>query len=129
MPFAINDNTFSSTTYSNATLYVPKGTVAKYKAANGWKNFFKNIKEEGTKTGIDEVTTQANEDAVTIKTGGGQLTVEGAADNTVIAVYTLDGARIGSAISKNGVAVVNTNVANSMMIVRVGNKSRKVQIR
>ena len=53
-PFAINENTFSNRTYSNATLYVPKGTAAKYKATEGWKNF-KRIVEEGTKTGIDEV--------------------------------------------------------------------------
>ena len=51
-PFAINDNTFQ---YYNATLYVPKGTVDKYKATDGWKKFFKNIVEEGTKTGIDDV--------------------------------------------------------------------------
>ena len=54
-PFAINDNTFPSYTYSKGTLYVPKGTVAKYKATDGWKNFFKNIVEEGTKTAIDDV--------------------------------------------------------------------------
>jgi hypothetical protein len=40
--------------YSDATLYVPKGTVAKYKATDGWKNF-KNIVEEGTTTGIEDV--------------------------------------------------------------------------
>ena len=51
--------------------------------------------EEGTKTGIEDVATQANEDAVTIRTEGKQLTVEGATDNTVVAVYALDGARIG----------------------------------
>ena len=50
-PFAINDNTFRN---YDATLYVPKGTVAKYKATQGWKNF-KNIVEEGTTTGIDDV--------------------------------------------------------------------------
>ena len=53
-PFAIKDNNFSQETYSKATLYVPKGTVALYKKADGWKNF-KNIKEEGTTTGIDDV--------------------------------------------------------------------------
>ena len=53
-PFAIIDNTFYSKTYSIATLYVPKGTVAQYKATDGWKNF-KNIVEEGTSTGIDDI--------------------------------------------------------------------------
>ena len=53
-PFAIKDHTFSDETYSNVPLYVPKGTKAKYKTTNGWKNF-KNIIEEGTTTGIDAV--------------------------------------------------------------------------
>ncbi len=51
-PFAINDNTFQN---YDATLYVPKGTVDKYKATDGWKKFFKNIVEEGTTTAIDDV--------------------------------------------------------------------------
>ena len=53
-PFEIAENAFSYETYSKATLYVPKGTVAKYRATEGWKNF-KNIVEEGTTTGIDDV--------------------------------------------------------------------------
>ena len=53
-PFAISDETFDSDTYSNATLYVPKGTVAQYKATDGWKNF-KNIVEEDSITAINDV--------------------------------------------------------------------------
>lgn len=32
--------TFSQNTFNNATLYVPKGTVAAYKATIGWKDFY-----------------------------------------------------------------------------------------
>ena len=38
-PFNINTSTFSDNTYYNATLYVPTGTIDKYKATEGWKKF------------------------------------------------------------------------------------------
>jgi hypothetical protein len=37
-------NAFSNNTYIHGTLYVPKGTVKKYKCANVWKEFW-NIEE------------------------------------------------------------------------------------
>lgn len=53
-PFALDDDwffpTFSSSTYENAILYVPAGTIDKYKATIGW-NKFAHI-EEGSPTGI-----------------------------------------------------------------------------
>ena len=50
-PFTINGkttdySTFSLNTFNNATLYVPVGTIDKYKATNGWKDFL--FIEEGT---------------------------------------------------------------------------------
>ena len=38
--------TFSPNTFYNATLYVPKGTIDKYRATDGWKDFW--FIEEGT---------------------------------------------------------------------------------
>ena len=38
-PFYIKTNVFSDETYNNAMLYVPYGTMEKYKAESGWENF------------------------------------------------------------------------------------------
>ena len=54
--FVRNENTFDNSAYSKGTLYVPKGTVSKYKATENWKRF-KYILEEGTTTAIDDIET------------------------------------------------------------------------
>ena len=38
-PIAITDNAFHSDTYTNATLWVPGGTVEDYRATEGWNQF------------------------------------------------------------------------------------------
>ena len=189
----------------NATLYVPKGTIDKYKALTGWNNFLHieeidignicatptisykdgklsyNCETEGatchtTITNEDiksfdgneidltvtynisvyatkddyvdsevatatlcwievnpqneGITTDVNQIAsvaVLIKANGGQLTIEGAEDNTTITAYTLDGVQLGSAVSRNGVATINTNVSSgTVTIVKIGSKSVKI---
>ena len=65
-----NYRTFSQNTFNNATLYVPKGTIDKYKATYGWKDFL--FIEEGT-VGGDTPTTQKCEKP-TISYENGKLT-------------------------------------------------------
>ena len=74
-PFTIygktsGSRTFSQNTFNNATLYVPKGTIDKYKATDGWKDFV--FIEEGTGGG-DTPTTQKCEKP-TISYENGKLT-------------------------------------------------------
>jgi hypothetical protein len=56
---AIDYPAFTDEIYSTATLYVPKGTVGKYKATGIW-SYFKSIKEEDASTHIDDVTDLIN---------------------------------------------------------------------
>ncbi|MBQ6187816.1 MAG: leucine-rich repeat domain-containing protein [Prevotella sp.] len=51
---------FSSAIYKNATLYIPKGTMEKYKSTEGWKNFV--FIEEGIPSGISSVSIDATEE-------------------------------------------------------------------
>jgi hypothetical protein len=53
-PFDIYSGTFSANTFMNATLYVPAGTIDKYKSTEGWRNFF-SIKEKGVSDGIEVI--------------------------------------------------------------------------
>ena len=50
MPFKIDSDTFAKDVKYNATLYVPKGTVEKYKSTEGWDFTFI---EEGVPAGIE----------------------------------------------------------------------------
>lgn len=56
-PFEIPDNCFSEETYEKTTLFVPEGSVEKYRATEGWKNFV-HIVERGD-TGISNLTTDS----------------------------------------------------------------------
>ena len=85
-----------------------------------------NPQNEGITTDVNQIASVA----VLIRANGGQLTIEGADDNTTVAAYTLDGVQLGSAVSRNGVATINTNVsAGTVTIVKIGNKSVKVVMR
>lgn len=80
-------------------------------------------KKEGVTDGIAQMAAMA----VMVKAEGGQLTIEGAEDNTNISAYSLEGVPMGTSTSKNGVASLITPIRkNSIFIVKIGNKSMKV---
>jgi hypothetical protein len=86
-PFTIygktsDDTIFSLNVYNNAMLYVPKGTIDKYKSTNGWMDFA-NIKE-GNPTAIN--------------------VVENTKDNKAV-IYNLNGVRLSE--PQKGIIVVN----------------------
>ena len=72
-PFTIygktsDSRTFSQNTFNNATLYVPKGTIDKYKATKGWKDFL--FIEEGVPAGISVVENIEENKAVIYNLNG-----------------------------------------------------------
>lgn len=52
-PYTIYTSTFSDNTFYNATLYVPAGTIDKYRATGGWKKF--TFIEDSSSTSISEI--------------------------------------------------------------------------
>ena len=66
-PFKISGKTSSSrpftpNTFNNATLYVPKGTIDKYKATSGWKDFF--FIEEGNYAGTYKLIYMVDDEVI-----------------------------------------------------------------
>ena len=126
-PFAItgkasNYRTFSLNTFGNATLYVPTGTIDKYKATEGWKDFW--FIEEGAADAVTEVKAMP----VLIQSEGSGLTIEGAEAGTPISVYDLNGRLIGNTIAVEGATRVNVAAAaENLVIVKVGERSVKVK--
>ena len=84
--------TFSDYTFSNATLYVPKGTVYKYKNTNGWCNFNSII--EGT-----PLNTTA------VKSDG----------KNILKRFTMDGRFIMS--SKKGINIIRMNDGTTIKVL------------
>lgn len=59
--------TFTQNTFNNATLYVPKGTIDKYKATDGWKDFL--FIEEGTGGGATPTTQKCEKPSISYENG------------------------------------------------------------
>ena len=115
---------FSQNTFNKATLYVPKGTINKYKGTKGWRDFVYMV--EGVPSSIDGVLS----DEIKIDFFDGTLKILGLRNETQIRVYDAKGTQAGSSVSQNGAAIVNTNLQpGSIAIVRIGEKSFKVVVK
>ena len=123
IPCYINANCFPADVFKNSTLYVPKGTVDKYKSTNYWNKFV--YIEESDPTDIIQVSS----DDLLISAQNGTITVRGEQNGLSLAVFTADGKMIGSATMKDGQASISTNLQRGeIAIVKVGSKSVKIKM-
>ena len=83
-------------------------------------------KTEGINNGIAQVPAKA----VLIQAAGGAINVQGCDDGERIGVYSINGSQVGTAVSQNGAATVNTTLQpGSVAIIKLGKKSVKVMMK
>ena len=118
IPPKVGTGNFTSSHYQNAVLYVPKGSLAAYHAADVWKDFWEI--QEFDATGIDEV--HADVPAFEITVGGILLTN---AEGKTVAIYSTSGALVEKIDAYNGEEIT---LDKGVYIVRVGGKAVKVKL-
>ena len=117
-PPTVGSDNFTNKQYMNMIVYVPKGTLATYQAADTWKNFW-DIQEFDVTAieNIEDVTP-----AFEITSSGIQFT---AADGEAIAIYAPNGALVEKIDNYAGEEIA---LDKGVYIVRVGNKTMKVKL-
>ena len=116
-----NRRTFPLHVFNNATLYVPEGTIEKYRKTAGWKDFW-HI-EEGSHTSLKSI--EAN--SISINGKGGMLTIDGAVEGTPVIVYDTTGRLLASAMTTRQAARIATPLRKgAVAIVKVGDRVEKV---
>ena len=80
--------------------------------------------------GISNDIFQVRAKAVLIQPMDGQIAISGIDDGTKIYAYEVNGIQVGSAISHNGYANLNTNMKpGSIAIIKIGDRSVKVVVK
>ena len=118
IPPKVGANNFTSSHYQNATLYVPKGSLATYQAADVWKEFWEIVEFDAT--GIEGVN--ANDIAIEVTANGITLSD---ADGKTVAIYSANGTRVANIDSYVGEEIT---LDRGVYIVRVGNNTLKVKL-
>jgi len=122
-PFDIYENAFTKNTFLNSTLYVPKGTINKYKSTVGWKDFVFIEEGDGSTNGVASVRSYG----VMIQASEGFFNISGLEVGTPISVYNTAGQMVGSAKAASETTIVNTTLRSGEIgIVKIGDKSVKV---
>ena len=116
-------STFSPNTFNNATLYVPVGTIDKYKATAGWQDF------QFIKEGIPSSILTPKSNPVLMQRSGNTLTISGPPAGTPLAIYDLSGRLINTTKAVEGVTRIDAVTTDKVVIVRVGERPVKVAMK
>ena len=109
---------------TTCTLYVPKGTLEAYKAANVWKDFVNIVEEEYS--GIEEAGADSAGQAVITACGNG-IVVENLPAGMAVTVYTLSGTVVYEGVA-SGSRIELTLPAGHLYIVKCGTTVTKVAL-
>lgn len=105
----------------NCTLYVPKNSVATYKATPTWKDFAKILAIGDDPNGID--TPETSQVGIVVREG--TVSLLGLNDGETVTFYTIDGKKIGNVKAVNGTTTYNVS-GNQMVIAKYGNAKLKI---
>ncbi len=122
-PPKVNINGFSpfGDIDKNCTLYVPKNSVATYKATSTWKDFAKILAIGDDPNGID--TPETSQVGIVVREG--TVSLLGLNDSETVTFYTIDGKKIGNVKAVNGTTTYNVS-GNQMVIAKYGNAKLKI---
>ena len=112
-------------------------TITAYAVANGYENSdvvtatLCWVDVEPTMEGFVEGVASVRAAPVILQSSGGIITVSGLQDDGQVAAYALDGTLIGRATTRNGSATISVHqfVSDSIVIVKVGERSVKVRVK
>lgn len=111
-------------TISFYKLYVPKESIDKYKAADGWK-CFSNIYAIGGSGESDQISSTST-NGIIATCNNGVITISGLNAHKNVTFYSLSGKQLGTATSVDGTATYAINGTGDIVIAKFGGKSIKI---
>ncbi len=114
-PPTANNDTFDSATFSDATLYIPTGSLSAYQEADVWKEFLNIVEMDFS--GVEDVLAED----VTVTIQNGAIVVTGLDEPIYIEVYNLHGQRVYC-----GYETTIPMNERGIYLVKIGNRVVKV---